>query len=119
MSENELTALSADFKRYLSRVPLEFQFGRDELYDHQHTLPIVRTEEVRHVHLADPNKPWRAGIKGYRRTSDHHIVYCQGASDEEIYLLIALLSPDAHEQAKNNSIMYNIGIEAEKFRLKY
>ncbi|MGV0035869.1 MAG: type II toxin-antitoxin system YafO family toxin [Candidatus Azotimanducaceae bacterium WSBS_2022_MAG_OTU7] len=119
MLEAELAALSADFKRYLSGAPLGSQFGRDEPYDHPHTGPTVRTEEFRHLYLADPNKPWLADIPRHRRTSDHYIVYCQGTLDEATYLLIALLNTDGHEQTKNNKIIYSISLEVEQFKLKY
>jgi len=76
-------------------------------------------EEVRHVHLAEPGVPWRPGLPQHRRTSDHHLVYSQGALNEDMYLMIAVLSPDAHEQARDNSIMYNIGREAEIFRQQF
>ena len=32
---------------------------------------------------------------------------------------MAILSPDAHEQARDRNIMYNLGKMAEKFRSKY
>jgi len=32
---------------------------------------------------------------------------------------MAILSPDAHQQAKNKDIMYKLGAMAENFRNKY
>lgn len=116
LGQTELAALENDFRHYKSTGVLPDTFGRDVLYDHPHTLPIVRTEAIKHIHLASADKLWERGTAQYRRTSDVHLVYCEGALIEGGYLLIAILSPDAHEQARRNDIMYKLGVTAEKFR---
>lgn len=74
---------------------------------------------VRHVHLFDPDTPWRPDSLPFQRTSDHHLVYCTGAIDERCYLQMALLSPAAHQQALQFDIMAKLGVMAERFRLSY
>jgi mRNA interferase YafO len=94
-------------------------FGRDVPYDHPHTLPLMLAEEVKHIHLADGENPWPVRAIQYHRTSDVHLVYCSGAMHDDHYLLIAILSPDAHAQAKDNNLMTRLGRAAELFRQKF
>jgi mRNA interferase YafO len=115
----DLIALKEDFKRYKeSGVPPSL-FGRDAKYNHPNTLPIVRQEKLSHIHLEEPDKPWPVRAVQFSKTSDVHLVYCRGFHDEDCFLLMALLSPNAHDQALNRTIMYNLGKMAEKFRIKY
>lgn len=118
LPEQELKDLAQDFKDYKSDSGRPSTFGRDALYDHPNTYPPVRQEEVRHIHLADPSY-WPVRTLQFNRTSDEHLVYCQGIRDKNCYLLIQLLSPDAHDQARNNNIMAVIAKEAGKFRNQY
>jgi len=39
--------------------------------------------------------------------------------DDNCYLLMTILSPDAHEQARSRDIMYKLGVMAEKFRQQF
>ena len=115
----ELDALVEDFKAYkITGNPPE-HFGRDVPYDHPHTLPVVLTEEVQHIHLGSEDKPLPVKKIQFHRTSDIHLVYCQGALDDNCYLLMTILSPDGHEQAKSRDIMYRLGVMAEKFRNQF
>ena len=82
-------------------------FGRDAHYDQPNSLPIIRSEKEQHIHLANPQSPWPLYKVQYNKTSDTH------------YALLAILSPDAHKQAKNNDIMYRLGKMAELFRLNH
>lgn len=115
LSQQELANLVADFRAYKAGEGLPDTFGRDALYDHPHTYPLVREEEVQHIHLVDPSY-WPVYSLRFQRTSDEHLVYCQGLHDENCYLLIQILRPDAHDQARNNNIMRVIATEAGKFR---
>jgi len=108
--------LKNDFKKYKETGLLPNNFGRDAEYNHMNTLPIVKQEKIAHVHIEDPNAPWTMKSIPFNRTSDTHLVYCQGFFKENCYLLMAILSPDAHEQARDRNIMYNLGKMAEKFR---
>jgi mRNA interferase YafO len=95
-------------------------FGRDAPYDHPDSPRLVLEEEVQHIHLQDPEKPWPIHAIQFYKTSDlAHLVYCQGAIDPECYLLIAILAPEPHKQARENQVMINLGVTAEKFRARY
>lgn len=118
LPEHELNELVKDFRKYKESGRLPDYFGRDVPYDNPYTLNIVRQEEVRHLHLAEDGG-WNIRMMQFKRTSDRHLVYCQGAIDDDHYLLITLLSPDAHEQANNNDVMFKLGEQAEVFRRKY
>lgn len=118
LSDDELTQLTGDFRAYVGGVPC-FRFGKDVPYDHANTPRLVLYHQVRHVHLFDPDTPWRPDSPPFQRTSDHHLVYCTGAIDERCYLLMALLSPAAHQQALQFDIMAKLGVMAERFRLSY
>ncbi len=111
--------LKEDFKRFKETGVPASNLGRDAEYNHPNGLPIVRQERLSHIHLEEPSKPWNVRAVQFSKTSDTHLVYCQGFYDQNCYLLMAILSPNAHEQARNNSIMYNLGKMAEKFRNQY
>lgn len=118
LTESELYSLTKDFRYYKETGQNPDLFGRDEAYDHPITLPILKSEEVKHIHLAAIDAPFLSPIQFYQ-TSDKHLVYCQGWKDPNCFLLIAILTPDAHEQALNRTIMHNVGLIAEKFRQKF
>jgi mRNA interferase YafO len=119
LSEEELDALVEDFRKYKEEGMQPDTFGRDVPYDHPHTLPSVRVEEVRHLHLMDETSQWSVRTVQYSRTSDTHLVYCSGAFNEEHFLLITILGPEAHSQARNNDIMSALSKQAEVFRNKH
>lgn len=79
----------------------------------------IRQEEVRHIHLQDGSSHWNVRTIQYYRTSDIHLVYCQGAMHDGRFLLITLLKPDAHNQARKNDIMMAIATQAARFREKH
>jgi mRNA interferase YafO len=118
LSEEERVRLVADFKAHIEGEPVP-SFGRDERYDHLHTPPLVKSEEVAHIHLEDSGRPWPPGRDPYRNTSDAHLIYCRGAINEDCYLLMAILEPDAHEQAKQFGLMVKLGEMAENFRQQF
>ena len=119
VDNDELLLLEADFSDYKTLRVLPENFGRDALYDHPHTLPVLLSEEVSHLHLADTDTTWSIFTPQNKKTSDTHLVYCQGSIHDDHFLFIDILQPNAHQQAHNNNIMYKIGIIAEKFRLKH
>jgi len=119
LTEDELSALRTDFKSYKESGEIPDTFGRDAPYNHSNSLPIVLSEELAHIHLADGDVVWPDNTLQFYRTSDTHLVYCQGYTKTNCYLLMAILTPDAHAQAQNNSIMHNLGKMAEKFRQQY
>lgn len=119
LSADELDAIVKDFTSYKCTGIVPDNFGRDVSYDHPHTLPIVMAEDVRHIHLGSEDKPLPLKKIQFYRTSDIHLVYCQGATNEDDYLLMTILSPNGHEQAKSRDIMYRLGKMAELFRNRY
>ena len=114
LSNDERDALISDFKRYKETGELPDTFGRDEHYDHPYTLSAVQSEELRHLHINENG--WPLNVVQWGRTSDTHLVYCQGFIDSESYALLTYLSPDAHNQARNNDIMLNLAKSAGRFR---
>lgn len=119
LDPGDLASLVKDFKKYKEEGMEPGTFGRDALYDHPHSLPSTRQEEVRHIHLQDGSSHWNVRTIQYYRTSDTHLVYCQGAMHDGRFLLITLLKPDAHNQARNNDIMMAIATQAARFREKH
>lgn len=115
----DLKALKEDFRQYKESGIPPSNFGRDSEYNHPFTLPGLRQEQVSHVHLEEPDHPWNLHSVQFNKTSDTHLVYCCGFNDANCYLLMALLAPDAHAQALNRNITYNLGKMAEKFRSKF
>ena len=119
MSNENLIQLAADFKHYKKTgVPAD-HFGRDAPYNHINSLPSVRLQELQHLHLLTQPLSKIRSSRQFNKTSDDHLVYCQGFYSNELYLLIALLSPDAHEQARNNNVMLKMAQISEKFRNQY
>jgi mRNA interferase YafO len=119
LTKNELVQLTDDFKQYKATNILPKNFGRDVPYDHPNTLPTLKTEQVQHIHLGSEDKPLPFNRIQFHQTSDVHLVYCPSFNNDDIFLLMAILSPDAHQQAKNREIMYKLGVMAEGFRNKY
>jgi mRNA interferase YafO len=120
LSQQELDDLVADFLSYKQDGVLPDTFGRDALYDDDRTYPLVRKEQVAHIHLADAHAPFPKFLRQFKRTSDKaHLVYCQSVMDPDIYLLIIILKPEAHKMARNNNSMHKVGVMAEAFRMKY
>lgn len=119
LTNEELDGLVDDFKSYKLTGNAPENFGRDVPYDHPNNLPIVLTEEIQHIHLGSEDKPLPLRKIQFYRTSDIHLVYCQSALNENCYLLMTILSPDAHEQAKSRDIMFKLGVMAETFRNRF
>lgn len=119
LDPDDLTSLVKDFRKYKEEGMQPDTFGRDALYDHPHSLPSIRQEEVRHIHLQDGSSQWCVRTIQYYRTSDTRLVYCQGAMYDDRFLLITLLKPDAHDQARNNDIMMAVATQAARFREKH
>jgi len=117
LSDKELSDLVEDFKAYKSGEGHPNTFGRDAPYDDRTTYLPVKQEEVQHIHLIE-SSGWPIHTLQFNRTSDTHLVYCQGFWDPSCYLLIQILSPDAHNKARDNNIMRKIGKIASKFRKK-
>ncbi|EHH5389262.1 type II toxin-antitoxin system mRNA interferase toxin YafO, partial [Escherichia coli] len=84
------------------------------------TWPLIKFERVAHIHLANENNPFPPQLRQFSRTNDEaHLVYCQGAFDEQAWLLIAILKPEPHKLARDNNQMHKIGKMAEAFRMRF
>ena len=118
LSASELKCLVSDFRRYKKLNQIPDSFGRDALYDHPNTLPSVLQEEIAHIHLVDP-KNWHVRTVQFNKTSDTHLVYCPGYIERDTYLLMAILAPDAHSQARKRSIMWKLAEIAQGFRERH
>lgn len=81
--------------------------------------PSLKAEEVRHIHLSNAENLWPPQKLQFNKTSDSHLIYCQGSTDSNNYLLMGILAPDAHKQARDNNIMFKLGKMAEHFRRRY
>jgi len=119
MSDEHLINLAADFKRYKETAVPADRFGRDAPYNHMNSLPSVRLQKLQHLHILSQVQSKTECLRQFNKTSDDHLVYCQGFYSNDVYLLIALLSPNAHEQARNNSTMSKMAGIAEKFRNQF
>jgi len=115
VTAERLAVLIADFKDLKSGIPID-TFGKDVAYDHINTLPSVKAEELRHIHIIGINDTFKSYVRQENKTSDNHLVYCSNFYDSNIYLLIAILEPNAHELAKNNQLMLDLVDIAKDFR---
>ena len=118
LTPDERAALIADFKQYKTG-KLPALFGKDVPYDHPFNLGIVKQEQVRHIHLTANGTGFPVLLTQMKRTSDTHLVYCQGFSNENCYLLMAILRPNAHDLVKSNQLMYQLGLMAQAFRQQF
>ena len=119
LSEDDLKNLDDEFKTYKELGDLPDTFGRDVLYDHPNTLPSVLQEEISHIHLNDGETPWPFYKMQFQRTSDTHLVYCKASMEDDCYLLMTILKPNAHELSKGRDLMWKLASMAEKFRNKF
>lgn len=120
LSQQELDDLLNDFQQYKETGRVPDTFGRDVPFDDSYNLPLIRNEEVQHLHMKPDSMPaWPIHQVQYQRTSDVHLVYCQGSMNSQCYYLMSILTPNAHDQARDNNIMYKLGVMAESFRMKY
>ncbi|WP_054076300.1 type II toxin-antitoxin system YafO family toxin [Pseudomonas amygdali] len=103
--------IADDFKVYVDsfRGIVPSYMGRDAPY----MQPIeAEKAHLSHIHIRLPPGRFRQDVAQYHRVcswgkakDDAALVYVQGLLDEDCFLLIALLWPDAHGMARNNSLM--------------
>jgi len=109
-------AIVDKFKNYKTTSLVPSDFGRDGNFSEHNGC---REHKVFHLHLkteaAIKDRKWYSS-NPYYRTSNTHLIYCQGSVYLNRYLLIAILSPNAHELARKNDIMGRIADTAWKFR---
>lgn len=101
--------LAKDFKRYKEGEPVEYMsMGKDVPFHYPQSAVMA---ELQHVHIMP--------IESKSHTSDEFIVYTRGFSDPDKYLILAILSPNAHEQSRNVLLMSAMADVAEHFRNKF
>lgn len=94
--------LALAFKSYKESGILPDNFGRDVGYDHPDTPSSVK-DNLWHIHLAPADKPFDQELQQYSRTNrlgapqdDRVLVYSKGYMNENYYILMAILEPNAH-----------------------
>ncbi|WP_430623914.1 type II toxin-antitoxin system YafO family toxin [Marinimicrobium locisalis] len=119
-SHSEAEFLRAAFRTYKETDDGQGIFGRDGDYVRPKQC---REEELRHVHLRPQDRfllrKWLKRKNPYHQTSDKHLVYCSGFHHRDTYLLIAVLEPKAHDDARNIDLMAKLAEIASEFRLEY
>ncbi|WP_170981828.1 type II toxin-antitoxin system YafO family toxin, partial [Escherichia coli] len=69
--------------------------------------PLIKFARVAPFHLENVNNPFPPQLGQFSRTNDAaHLVDCQGAFDEQAWLLIAILKPEPHKLARDNNQMH-------------
>lgn len=99
-----LTKTFADYKKNGSF----WSFGRDVPYLQP---PKMNEYKVRHIHLIR-----KSAYESYQnrrtrvhdRVSDKVLIYAKSPIDNNHFLLIAILDPDAHVTAQNHNFMHEI-----------
>lgn len=120
LSEEQQTVLTDAFRAYKSGSPVPM-FGRDVKYNHPNTIQSIKDEEVAHVHLAEDQETlirWTEIVDPFWKTSDSCLVYAQGLNSQN-YVLIAIWSPNAHDNANNPAVMRDIAEIAKQFRNRF
>lgn len=95
------------FKEYKTQSAF-WAFGRDVPY---HRPPKMADYNIRHLHIFGRQQYLhyqKHRVRLFDRTSDKHLVYAQSPIDNEHYLLIAILNPNAHQTAENSQVMQQI-----------
>jgi len=104
--------LDDSFKTYKQFNVVPSVFGKDDVY----TQPAEAVDaELWHIHLKTPTRYIPSNIH-LRFTSDTHLVYTRGKKDRDHYLLVAILTPDAHDQANDDSVMMYLASLASEWR---
>lgn len=100
-------SLIETFKEYVIKGSF-WAFGRDVPY---HNPPKMFEYSVRHIHLIGC-KTYRqyesSNVRLYDRTSDKHFVYARSPIDDNHYLLITIIDPEAHHTAQSMNFMHQL-----------
>lgn len=111
ITDSELQLIVSKFKESGDE---QNYFGRDVSFNRPE---VVKSAGLMHVHLND-RKSWGIRLLQFDRTSDTHIVYCQGYFNPSCYLLVTLLK-GAHAKYRDNMLMLGLAEVAASFRDKY
>ena len=111
----DLRSFVDTFKHYKAdTITLPGSFGKDVPYSE---TGAAKDSELWHMHLAE-GVPFPTTQRQDSRTSDRHLVYCQGIFNENSYFLLAILDPDAHSRARTGE-MASLADLAEDLRKEH
>ncbi len=114
VAESELQLLVSKFKNYKETGDAKDYFGRDVSFNRPSG---VKSSGLMHAHINE-GRPWGVRLLQFDRTSDTHIVYCQGYFQKDCYLLITLLK-GAHAKYRDNLFLLGLADIAKDFRDKF
>lgn len=114
LNDSELQLIVSKFKGYKENGDNLDYFGRDVSFNRPAS---VKSAGLMHVHLNE-RKPWSVRVLQFDRTSDTHLVYCQGYFQKDCYLLITLVN-GAHAKYRDNMFMLGLADIADDFRNKF
>jgi mRNA interferase YafO len=116
-SKELLKKIIDDFKQYKNGGKQPSNFGRDEAYDFPFT---VKEAELQHIHLKDSKSTkWHLKKILFHKTSDTALIYCQGSTWKNCYLLISILE-NAHSTYQVKPMyLSELAEQAESFREKF
>lgn len=116
--------LKAEFTRYIEsdRTSLPSIFGKDDAYMQP---PQAVLACLMHIHIKIPPARFPAGLPRHQRKcsvgkpgEDAALVYVQGELEENRYLLLAFLWPDAHTKSRDRTKMRYLARIAKEWRDK-
>ena len=109
-----LGPLISDFKDYKNGVSPPFPvFGRDvESTENQQ----LKLSKVSKVHVLQEEGMYDKNKTQFNNTTDScHLVYCEHYRDPSILCVLAILAPDAHLKARDNTTLNQLINIAERF----
>lgn len=116
-----LDQLKTDFQRYQQsmRDDLPDYFG----FDAEYGSPREIAGCLEHIHLCIPPRrfpkryrQWDRRCRKGEPENDVALVYARGLFEHHMFTIIAILMPDAHEQANNHELMLYLGRLGRAFR---
>ena len=114
IAEAELQLIVSKFKMYKESGEAKDYFGRDVSFNRPEPL---KSAGLMHVHVND-RRHWGVRLLQFDRTSDTHIVYCQGYFKKDCFLLITLLK-GAHAKYRDTMFMLGLADIAKDFRDRF
>ena len=121
------TQVKKDFLDYMScdRSCAPSYFGKDVPYDKPKDAVL---NDLWHMHLAHtpedsrierPIVPWNHSQPQIRRTSNKFLVYTRGEKDRDVYIILAIIFPRAHEKSQSIDHMNGLIKLAEQAKAHY
>jgi mRNA interferase YafO len=116
--------LKSEFVRYIEsdRTDLPSIFGKDSAYMQP---PQAVQACLMHIHIKIPPAEFPKNLPGHQRTcargkpgEDAALVYVPGELEEDRYLILAFLWPDAHGRSRDRATMKYLSRLAKDWRDK-